>query len=130
MWTAIVPKYKSRNGRASGVSPGGAPTQAPTAGTRSDISLNSGQCLATIETNRPTIPAEMDTASVNGNSAHLYSADGHAKLSQHSPIVDDHDVWSGDGSSGDEANRSQSGTSKRKRPLSVSCEICKQRKAS
>jgi hypothetical protein len=52
----------------------------------------------------------------------------HAKLSQHSPPDDEADHWSGDGSSGDEGNHSQSGASKRKRPLSVSCETCKQRK--
>ncbi|KAF2731582.1 hypothetical protein EJ04DRAFT_442789 [Polyplosphaeria fusca] len=51
----------------------------------------------------------------------------HRKLSQHSPLVDDDaDNWSGDASTADEANRS--GSSKRKRPLSVSCETCKQRK--
>ncbi|KAF7446854.1 C6 transcription factor [Pyrenophora tritici-repentis] len=57
------------------------------------------------------------------------SPHGTAKLSNHSP-ADAHD-WSGDEhSSDDDANdRSQSGTSnKRKRPLSVSCETCKQRK--
>ncbi|KAF2713606.1 hypothetical protein K504DRAFT_487976 [Pleomassaria siparia CBS 279.74] len=56
-----------------------------------------------------------------------------AKLSQRSPTSvdnDDHDPdnWSGGDSSGDEAPRSQSGASKRKRPLSVSCETCKTRK--
>lgn len=58
------------------------------------------------------------------------SPDSNAKLSQHSPTADDdHDHWSaGEGSSADEGNRSQSGASKRKRPLSVSCETCKQRK--
>ncbi|KAF2112123.1 fungal-specific transcription factor domain-containing protein [Lophiotrema nucula] len=56
------------------------------------------------------------------------SPDANSKLSQHSPTADDeHDNWSGD-SSADEANRSQSGSSKRKRPISVSCETCKQRK--
>ncbi|KAJ4292564.1 hypothetical protein N0V90_009227 [Kalmusia sp. IMI 367209] len=70
----------------------------------------------------------MDAASVNGSASQPYaSPDGHAKLSQHSP-TDEQDVWSGEGSSGDEATRSQSGAIKRKRPLSVSCEICKQRK--
>lgn len=64
----------------------------------------------------------------NGNAVQPYVSP-EAKLSQHSPTADDeHDNWSGEGSSGDEANRSQSGASKRKRPLSVSCEICKQRK--
>ncbi|KAF1955412.1 C6 transcription factor-like protein [Byssothecium circinans] len=52
------------------------------------------------------------------------SPDGTAKLSQHSP-GDDHDNWSGEGSSDD--NRS-GGALKRKRPLSVSCETCKARK--
>lgn len=58
----------------------------------------------------------------------------HGKLSQHSPPADDdhdHCQWSageGEGSSADEASRSQNGSSKRKRPLSVSCETCKQRK--
>lgn len=69
----------------------------------------------------------MDTASVNGNGAYA-SSDGHAKLSQHSP-TEDPDGWSGEGSSGDEAIQA-SGATKRKRPLSVSCEICKQRKVS
>lgn len=58
------------------------------------------------------------------------SPERHAKLSQHSPTAEEYDVWSGDGSSGDEGNRSQTGASKRKRPLSVSCETCKQRKVS
>lgn len=58
------------------------------------------------------------------------SPDSNSKLSQHSVTHDDeHDKWSdGEGSSQDEGNRSQNGTSKRKRPLSVSCETCKQRK--
>jgi hypothetical protein len=60
----------------------------------------------------------------------LNSPDAPVKLAQRSPTVDDdHDQWSGDGSSGDE-NRSQSGAAKRKRPLSVSCETCKARKVS
>ncbi|KAF2677094.1 hypothetical protein K458DRAFT_320653 [Lentithecium fluviatile CBS 122367] len=49
------------------------------------------------------------------------SPDSSAKLAQQSP-ADEHD-WSGEGSSGEEERGS-----KRKRPLSVSCEICKQRK--
>lgn len=69
----------------------------------------------------------MDTASANGNGTYA-SSDGHAKLSQHSP-TDDHDGWSAEGSSGDEVVQ-PSGATKRKRPLSVSCETCKQRKAS
>ncbi|KAJ4358103.1 uncharacterized protein N0V89_002682 [Didymosphaeria variabile] len=69
----------------------------------------------------------MDTPSVNGNGARPYaSPESHAKLSQHSP-TDEQDGWSGEGSSGDEAIQA-SGATKRKRPLSVSCEICKQRK--
>lgn len=70
----------------------------------------------------------MDTASVNGNGTRPYaSPESHAKLSQHSPT--DEQDWSGEGSSGDEAIQA-SGATKRKRPLSVSCEICKQRKVS
>ena len=69
----------------------------------------------------------MDTASVNGNAAYA-SPDGHAKHSHRSP-VDDNDGWSGEGSSGDEQTQ-PNGATKRKRPLSVSCEICKQRKVS
>lgn len=73
--------------------------------------------------------SNMDPASVNGNGARPYaSPDSHAKLSQHSP-TDEQDAWSGEGSSGDEAVQA-SGATKRKRPLSVSCEICKQRKVS
>ncbi|KAF1966648.1 C6 transcription factor-like protein [Bimuria novae-zelandiae CBS 107.79] len=67
----------------------------------------------------------MDSALVNGNGVYV-GPEGHAKLSQHSP-TEDHDGWSGEGSSGDEAIQA-SGATKRKRPLSVSCEICKQRK--
>jgi hypothetical protein len=59
----------------------------------------------------------------NGSAAHqqVASPDGTAKLSHHSP---DAQSWSDEGSSGEEAvDRSQNGTSsKRKRPLSVSCE--------
>lgn len=65
-------------------------------------------------------------ATVGNNGAQVASPNGTAKLSHHSP---EHD-WSAEESSADEGgNRSQSGTSnKRKRPLSVSCETCKQRK--
>lgn len=71
------------------------------------------------------------------------NTESHAKLeplqqshhSQQSPTQDDdhdqdHDNWSaGEGSSADDGTtRSQSGAAKRKRPLSVSCETCKQRK--
>jgi hypothetical protein len=71
----------------------------------------------------------MDAASLTSNGARPYaSPESHAKLSQHSP-TDEQDGWSGDGSSGDEAIQAGGG-SKRKRPLSVSCEICKQRKVS
>lgn len=73
----------------------------------------------------------MDTASANGNVAYA-SPEGlpesHPKLSHRSPI-EDHDGWSGEGSSADEATQ-PNGATKRKRPLSVSCEICKQRKVS
>ncbi|KAF1830296.1 hypothetical protein BDW02DRAFT_507858 [Decorospora gaudefroyi] len=57
------------------------------------------------------------------------SPNGTAKLSHHSP--EDAPDWSGDERSSDDDahDRSQSGASnKRKRPLSVSCETCKQRK--
>ncbi|KAF2476045.1 uncharacterized protein BDR25DRAFT_278813 [Lindgomyces ingoldianus] len=68
----------------------------------------------------------MDLAGANTQVQNYVSPDSNAKLSQHSPTGDDdHDNWS---SSADEANRSQNGTAKRKRPLSVSCETCKQRK--
>lgn len=66
-------------------------------------------------------------ATVGNNGAHVASpSNGTSKLSHHSP---EHD-WTAEESSADEGgNRSQSGTSnKRKRPLSVSCETCKQRK--
>jgi hypothetical protein len=69
-----------------------------------------------------------------GHTAHAVqsyvSPDSNSKPSQRSPTVDDeHDQWSGgEGSSADEVNRSQSGAAKRKRPPSVSCETCKQRK--
>lgn len=71
----------------------------------------------------------MDLAGAN-NGVQTYVSPDNSKLSQHSPTADDeHDNWSGgEGSSADEANRSQSGAAKRKRPLSVSCETCKQRK--
>jgi hypothetical protein len=73
---------------------------------------------------RPTMDAPASANAYVSPEAH------HRKLSQQqSPIGDDdQDNWSGDASSADEANRSQSGSSKRKRPLSVSCETCKQRK--
>ncbi|KAF1851606.1 uncharacterized protein K460DRAFT_413149 [Cucurbitaria berberidis CBS 394.84] len=66
-------------------------------------------------------------ATVGNNGAtnqHDGSPNGDSKLSHHSA----EEPWSAEESSADEAtNRSQSGT-KRKRPLSVSCETCKQRK--
>ncbi|KAJ4366112.1 hypothetical protein N0V83_007747 [Neocucurbitaria cava] len=68
----------------------------------------------------------MDATVGNNGAAHQHvaSPDGTAKLSHHSP----EEAWSAEESSADEAaNRSQSGT-KRKRPLSVSCETCKHRK--
>lgn len=50
----------------------------------------------------------------------IASPNGTAKFSQHSP---DAHSWSDEGSSGEDAERAQSGTSaKRKRPVSVSCE--------
>ncbi|CAI6339652.1 unnamed protein product [Periconia digitata] len=70
-------------------------------------------------------------ASIMDESSQPYgSPQGLRKLSHHSPAADDDpDNWSAEGSSGDEASRSQNGgSSKRKRPLSVSCETCKQRK--
>jgi hypothetical protein len=69
----------------------------------------------------------MDSSAANTSVQHYASPDG-TKLSHRSPTADDdHDNWSGE-SSGEEATRSQNGTSKRKRPLSVSCETCKTRK--
>ncbi|KAH6878608.1 fungal-specific transcription factor domain-containing protein [Alternaria rosae] len=68
----------------------------------------------------------MDASTTHQQAA---SPNGTAKLSNHSP--GDAQDWSGDERSSDEEahDRSQSGTSnKRKRPLSVSCETCKQRK--
>ncbi|KAF2017748.1 hypothetical protein BU24DRAFT_449354 [Aaosphaeria arxii CBS 175.79] len=72
----------------------------------------------------------MDLSTSSNGVQPYVSPDSNSKLSQHSPAADeDHDNWSGgEASSADEANRSQSGASKRKRPLSVSCETCKQRK--
>jgi hypothetical protein len=72
----------------------------------------------------------MDLPSASNGVQQYVSPDSNAKLSQHSPAADDdHDTWSaGEGSSADDAARSQTGASKRKRPLSVSCETCKQRK--
>ena len=62
-------------------------------------------------------------------SSYVSPEESNAKLSQHSPAVDDdHDNWSAEGSSAEEAGRSQHGAVKRKRPLSVSCETCKTRK--
>lgn len=78
----------------------------------------------------PRIQTPMDAPAANNHGGQAYvSPDTNSKLSQHSVTQDDEhdqDHWSG--SSADEANRSQSGASKRKRPLSVSCETCKQRK--
>ncbi|CBX97926.1 similar to C6 transcription factor [Plenodomus lingam JN3] len=75
----------------------------------------------------------MDATATNANGGashpHVASPNDTAKHSQQS--AEDHHDWSGeDASSADEAHdRSQSGApSKRKRPLSVSCETCKQRK--
>lgn len=76
----------------------------------------------------------MDATAASNGAQPYVSPDAHSKLSQHSPTVGDeheheHENWSGvEDSSADEANRSQTGASKRKRPLSVSCETCKQRK--
>ncbi|ORY12389.1 C6 transcription factor-like protein [Clohesyomyces aquaticus] len=68
----------------------------------------------------------MDLTSANAQGQTYVSPDSNAKHSQRSPTADDEqDNWS---SSGDEAARSQNGSAKRKRPLSVSCETCKQRK--
>ena len=68
----------------------------------------------------------MDLTAANNGVQPYVSPDSHSKLSQHSPTADDdHDNWSGDASSGDDGGRAGS---KRKRPLSVSCETCKQRK--
>ena len=70
----------------------------------------------------------MDLSAANTSVAQYVSPDT-AKLSHRSPTADDdHDHWSAGDSSADEAARSQSGASKRKRPLSVSCELCKTRK--
>jgi hypothetical protein len=73
--------------------------------------------------------AHAASSNLNGTQPSL-SPETHTKLSQHSPTVDDeHDGWSAaEGSSGEEVNRSQNGAAKRRRPLSVSCETCKQRK--
>ncbi|KAF1998586.1 hypothetical protein P154DRAFT_438710 [Amniculicola lignicola CBS 123094] len=75
----------------------------------------------------------MELASSHAAVQQYVSPEGHSKLSQHSATADDdndndNDNWSQEGSSADEANRSQGGSAKRKRPLSVSCETCKTRK--
>lgn len=75
----------------------------------------------------------MDLAAVNphgGQPSSYASPDTTSKQSQHSGAPDDdHDNWSAaEASSADDGNRSQAGAAKRKRPLSVSCETCKQRK--
>jgi hypothetical protein len=86
----------------------------------------------------PCLPI-MDLTAPSAHGSHdvqaYVSPDTHSKPSQHSQHSptqdDDHDQehWSaGEGSSADDAARSQSGAAKRKRPLSVSCETCKQRK--
>ncbi|USP79164.1 uncharacterized protein yc1106_06438 [Curvularia clavata] len=64
---------------------------------------------------------------VNASQQQTASPNGTAKLSNHSP-EQAHD-WSGDDRSSDDDRAGQSSASnKRKRPLSVSCETCKQRK--
>lgn len=104
---------------------------APRADLRGKLTLvSSGYCTAIfalyIQSHR--FLSNMDTVSIHGNGTRPYvSPESHAKLSQHSPA--DEQDWSGEGSSGDEAIQASGGT-KRKRPLSVSCEICKQRKVS
>ncbi|KAF2277850.1 uncharacterized protein EI97DRAFT_465967 [Westerdykella ornata] len=74
----------------------------------------------------------MDTSHSQHAVKAYVSPDTNSKPSRHSPRADDdndHDQWSaGDASSGDDISRSQTGAAKRKRPLSVSCETCKQRK--
>jgi hypothetical protein len=71
-----------------------------------------------------TCPLLMEPSSFSGHAVHstYRSPDSNPKLAQQSPAGDEHE-WSGEGSSADEERGS-----KRKRPLSVSCEICKQRK--
>jgi len=65
----------------------------------------------------------MEPTSFNGGAVHAAygSPEGSAKLTQQSPAGEEQD-WSGDSSAEEERG------SKRKRPLSVSCEICKTRK--
>jgi hypothetical protein len=64
----------------------------------------------------------MEPTSFNGAGHPVYaSRETSVKLPQQSPGGDEQD-WSGDSSAEEERG------SKRKRPLSVSCEICKQRK--
>ena len=67
----------------------------------------------------------MEPTSFNGGAVHpaYVSPESSAKLPQQSPTADEQD-WSGESSAEEERG------SKRKRPLSVSCEICKQRKVS
>src|SRR2546423_1562901 len=65
---------------------------------------------------------------MDGQTQPYVSPDSHSKQ-QSSGVDDDPDNWSqGDGSSGDDVGKAANGALKRKRPLSVSCETCKQRK--
>jgi hypothetical protein len=82
-----------------------------------------------------TPSAASASASVSASSQPYVSPGAHTnttnKLSQHSPVHDDDpNAWSegDDASSADDGVKGPNGAVKRKRPLSVSCETCKQRK--
>jgi len=77
----------------------------------------------------------MDAATVNPHTAptqvYVSPDSNNTKFSQHSPNLDDEqdqDHWSAGDSSADDAGHDHKSSAKRKRPLSVSCETCKQRK--
>ena len=94
---------------------------------QASVSASPKNLLQQQSPNRATAMDANPAANGAAGLQHVASPNGTSKLSQHSP---DAHSWSDEGSSGDEAvDRSQSGTSsKRKRPLSVSCETCKTRK--
>ncbi|OCK78288.1 hypothetical protein K432DRAFT_406598 [Lepidopterella palustris CBS 459.81] len=72
----------------------------------------------------------MEMSAVTGGGQVYVSPESNTKHSQHSPPDDENDNWSvGNVSSpGGGAADGQNGSAKRKRPMSVSCELCKQRK--
>ena len=73
-----------------------------------------------------TTALTMDLTTATGAGQTYVSPDSNPKHFQQSPVDDDQNNWSGADASSPEG--AEEGSSKRKRPMSVSCELCKQRK--